>query len=129
VTWPVPAPGSRRAPAGERGTATAETAVVLPALALLLMLCLWAVGVVGRQVQCVDAARIGARAMARGEARSAVVTAVERAAPDGATVSIQTVDGLVAVHVGASAGLPGPWRGSGPSVRLHSSAVASLEGR
>ena len=46
---------------------TAETAVVLPVLLLVLAGAVAAVVVVGAQLRCVDAAREGARAAARGE--------------------------------------------------------------
>src|SRR5206468_10387938 len=51
----------------ERGMVTAETAVVLPVLLLVLAGAVAAVTVVGVQLRCVDAAREGARAAARGE--------------------------------------------------------------
>ena len=48
---------------------TAETAVVLPALTVILALVLWAVAAVTAQLACVDAARMAARALARGNRR------------------------------------------------------------
>jgi Flp pilus assembly protein TadG len=51
----------------ERGMVTAETAVVLPVLLLVLAGAVAAVTVVGAQMRCVDAAREAARAAARGE--------------------------------------------------------------
>ncbi|HJX42614.1 MAG TPA: TadE family type IV pilus minor pilin, partial [Geodermatophilus sp.] len=51
---------------------TAETAVVLPVLLLVLAAVVAAVVVVGAQLRCVDAAREGARAAARGEDPAAV---------------------------------------------------------
>ena len=51
----------------EAGMVTAETAVVLPVLLLVLVCAVAAVTVVGAQLRCVDAAREGARAAARGE--------------------------------------------------------------
>ncbi|GAB3882575.1 hypothetical protein GCM10027612_13340 [Microbispora bryophytorum subsp. camponoti] len=44
-------------PPRERGSVTAETAVALPALVVVLIASLWAVTVVGAQLRCVDAAR------------------------------------------------------------------------
>ena len=59
----------------ERGSATAEVAILLPGVVLLLALVLAAgSGVVG-QVRCVDAARTGARLAARGESAQAVTSA------------------------------------------------------
>ena len=62
---------------------TAETAVVLPVLLLVLAGAVAAVVVVGAQLRCVDAAREGARAAARGEAAGGRPELVRRAAPDG----------------------------------------------
>lgn len=121
-------PPGARPPPRECGSATAETAVVLPALAVLLVLCLWAVTAVGQQLRCIDAARVAARAMARGESEALARAAAHEAAPAGATVSVRAVDGLAVVEVRLTAGLPGPW-GGGPGVDIGSRAVAALEER
>ena len=71
---------------------TAETAVVLPVLLLVLAGVVAAVVVVGAQLRCVDAAREGARAAARGEQAGVVTDLVRRAAPDGAVPAL-AVDG------------------------------------
>jgi len=71
---------------------TAETAVVLPVLLFVLAGAVAAVTVVGAQLRCVDAAREGARAAARGEDVTTVRALVLRAAPAGVTVSV-TADG------------------------------------
>jgi Flp pilus assembly protein TadG len=112
----------------ERGAVTAETAVVLPALAVLLVLCMWAVGAAGQQLECVDAARTGARAMARRESPASVRAAVRHASPAGSSISIRVVGDLATVQVRVVAHLPGPWRGRGPGIQLGSSAVAAMEG-
>jgi Flp pilus assembly protein TadG len=111
---------------------TAEAALVLPVLVLVLAGAIAAVSVVGAQLRCVDAAREGVRAAARGEDVAAVRALVERTAPDGAAVTQQgpagdrvtvTVTAQVAplgvvpwsVEVGASAvGRPEPGLGSAP---------------
>jgi Flp pilus assembly protein TadG len=67
---------------------TAETAVVLPVLLLVLAGAVAAVTVVGAQLRCVDAAREGARAAARGEDVATVRALVARAAPEGMTVAV-----------------------------------------
>jgi Flp pilus assembly protein TadG len=67
---------------------TAETAVVLPVLLLVLAGAVAAVTVVGAQLRCVDAAREGARAAARGEDVATVRALVLRAAPAGMTVAV-----------------------------------------
>jgi TadE-like protein len=71
---------------------TAETAVVLPVLLLVLAGAVAAVTVVGAQMRCVDAAREGARAAARGDDPAAVTEVVRRVAPEGAHV--------IAIHDG-----------------------------
>jgi Flp pilus assembly protein TadG len=82
---------------------TAETAVVLPVLLLVLALAVAAVTVVGAQLRCVDAAREAARAAARGDAREAVLTAARRAAPDGASTQVTTRGDDVRVRVSVRA--------------------------
>lgn len=113
-------------PSRERGSATAETAVVLPALLVLVVLCLWAVTVVAQQLRCIDAARTGARALARGEPVALARAAAAEAAPDGARISLRMTDGLGMVEVRFSAGLPGEL---GPGLPIGSRAVAAVEGR
>jgi Flp pilus assembly protein TadG len=80
---------------------TAETAVVLPVLLLVLAGAVAAITVVGGQLRCVDAAREGARAAARGESVAEIDALVARTAPDGATatVSESTEDVTVTVSV------------------------------
>ena len=113
-------------PPRERGSATAETAVVLPALALVLVVSVWAVAVVGQQLQCIDAARTAARALARGEGSADARAAAREAAPAGARISMTTVGGRAVVDVRYTAGLPGA-RSSGAGVPIGSRAVAALE--
>ena len=78
---------------------TAETAVVLPVLLLVLAGAVAAVTAVGGQLRCVDAAREGARAAARGEPGAVVEAVVARAAPDGATSTVTRGAEEVAVTV------------------------------
>lgn len=77
----------------DRGSATAELAVGLPAVVGLLLAGLVAVGAVTTKLECVDAARDAALAAARGQSGTA---AGQRAAPDGAQVSV-TIDGDLVV--------------------------------
>ncbi|MGW5772798.1 TadE family type IV pilus minor pilin [Streptomyces longwoodensis] len=67
---------------------TAEAAVVLPVLVAFAMALVWGLLVAAAQIQCVDAARAGARAAARQEAPDAVVEMARSAAPKGAEVSV-----------------------------------------
>lgn len=84
---------------GEPGMVTAEFAVVLPAVVLVLALSLGAMGLALDQIRCVDAARAGARAAARGDSNQAVVGVARRAAPSKAVVSMTTSSDLVQVSV------------------------------
>lgn len=87
---------------------TAETAVVLPVLLLVLAAAVAAVVVVGSQLRCVDAAREGARAAARGEAAAVVTELAGRAAPEGAQVQVSVVGDTVTVTVTAAPQPLGP---------------------
>jgi TadE-like protein len=78
---------------------TAETAVALPVLLFVLAAAVAALMVVGSQLRCVDAAREGVRAAARGEPPAAVRSLVARAAPGGAQAAVSTRDGTVTVTV------------------------------
>jgi hypothetical protein len=90
----------RREPgSGQQGMVTAEFAVVLPAVVFVLALSLGALGLALDQVRCVDAARAGARAAARGDSYGAVMLVTRRAAPSAALVSIGTSGDLVQVSV------------------------------
>jgi Flp pilus assembly protein TadG len=107
----------RRRLYGESGMVTAETAVVLPVLLLVLAGAVAAVTVVGAQLRCVDAAREAARAAARGDSEAQVISIAGRVAPDGArarvsgggdevTVTVSAVVaplGLIPLHISVSA--------------------------
>src|SRR3954447_2188155 len=112
---------------GDSGTATAELAVVLPAVVLLAASGVWAVAAAAAQLRCVDAAGVGARALARGETTAAVSRAVAEVAPAGAAVSISRTGELGVVEVRMTVRLPGPWPRSGPGVVVGDRAVAALE--
>lgn len=78
---------------------TAEIAVALPALVLALTLGVSAVVAVTDQLRCVDAARTGARLLARGEDAGRVRAEVARQAPDGAAIAMGVGSGSVTVEV------------------------------
>jgi hypothetical protein len=111
----------------DRGTATAELAVVLPAVVLLGASGVWAVAAAAAQLRCVDAAGTGARALARGESTAAVSRAVAEVAPAGAAVSISRTGDLAVVEVRMTVRLPGPWPRDGPGLVVGDRAVAALE--
>lgn len=117
--------GGRRAGPRERGSVTAETAVALPALVMVLAAALWAVTVVGAQLRCVDAARAGARAAARGEAPEAVRSAVLRAAPAGSRVAVEL--GPAVTRVDVSVPVRPPWTSGFASVEVTASATSATE--
>lgn len=81
--------------------ATAEIAVAIPAVVLLLGGLIAVIAAVAAQLRCVDAAREGARAAARGDPASAVVAIAQQAAPDGAAVSVKSDGDTVTVTVQA----------------------------
>ncbi|WAL96948.1 TadE family type IV pilus minor pilin [Streptomyces sp. Je 1-369] len=108
----------------DRGFVTAEAAVVLPTLVLFTMALIWTLLAASAQIQCVDAARAGARAAARQDPDEAAVAAARQAAPRGANVSVRREADLVRVEVVADA--PGP-EVLGLGLRLRSEAVALAE--
>ncbi|MEU9887281.1 TadE family type IV pilus minor pilin [Sphaerisporangium sp. NPDC051011] len=104
---------------------TAEMAVALPSLALVLGAALWALTVVAAQLECVDAARAGARAAARGEPLDAVRHTAARAGPPEATVSVARQPSVSRVTVSASI-RPG-WAIAVPPISVSASAVSTTE--
>lgn len=80
------------------GSVTAETAVALPALLVVLAGALSVLAAVSAQLRCVDVARLAARAAARGDADAEVLRQAVDAAP-GARLQVQRADGLVRVRV------------------------------
>ncbi|MGH4033173.1 TadE family type IV pilus minor pilin [Actinomycetota bacterium Odt1-20B] len=116
--------GEQRDRHGDGGFVTAEAAVVLPTLVLFAMALVWALLAAAAQIQCVDAARAGARSMARQDPEGVAVAAARQAAPGGARVSVRRAGDLVRVEVIADA--PGP-RALGLGLRLRSEAVALAE--
>jgi Flp pilus assembly protein TadG len=106
------------------GMATAELAVVLPALVLVIAAGLSMVSIVLAQVKCVDAAREGARAAARGETPAEVRSLAVRTAPDAAQVNVGTGGDQIRVTVSARAG---PIGGLLPTFHVTATAVAVRE--
>ncbi|WP_436319254.1 TadE family type IV pilus minor pilin [Streptomyces nigra] len=83
----------------DRGFVTAESAVVLPVLVTFAMALVWGLLVVAAQIQCVDAARTGARAAARQEPEAAVIKVAGDVAPRGAKVTVAREGAVVRVVV------------------------------
>jgi hypothetical protein len=105
----------------DRGSATAELAVGLPALVLFLVAGLGAVGAAITKAQCVDAARDAALATARGEI--GVENDID-SAPAGSHIVVTVVGGTVRARVSA------PIRPLGrllPGLAVSAEAVAAVE--
>lgn len=96
---PAPNLASRHSGSVEQGMVTAEFAVVLPAVVLVLALSLGALGLALDQIRCVDAARAGARAASRGDSYGAVILVARRAAPSLAQVTVTMSGDLVQISV------------------------------
>ena len=110
---------------GERGAATAELAVALPSLVIVLAVSLAAIDLGVSQVRCVDAARVGARLLARGDTPLQALAEARAAAPAGARVRVATADQRVTVTVTAS--VPGLLTPLGGIIAPEATAVARLE--
>jgi hypothetical protein len=83
---------------GERGSVTAEFAIALPAIVLVLGASVAGVAVAGQSVRLQDAASATAREAARGEGTGAAARLVP-----GATATQWTVEDLECVRLAASA--------------------------
>ena len=106
---------------GDRGSATAEFAVALPALVLLLLFAVGAVNAVLTRMRCVDAARDAALAQARGGDGLAVARS---RAPDGAEIEIHLDGDRVRVIVRVAVR---PLGSHLPSVTVSGDATAEEE--
>ena len=111
----------RRWPGRDRGSFTAELAAGLPALILLLLAGLTAVAAVTARGQCVDAAREGALAGARGEP---AVAAAQRVAPPEAVIEAETGEEQITIKVQARVRLFGSRL---PMITVEATAVAARE--
>ncbi len=109
----------------ENGAATAELAVALPTLVLVLAVALAAVDLGLAQVRCVDAARLGARLLARGETQGSALGAARAAAPEGAAISFTASGSRVSVVV--TGVVPAALRALGAVPAPSASAQALLE--
>ncbi|MFE7776546.1 TadE family type IV pilus minor pilin [Streptomyces sp. NPDC057445] len=119
---PVVEARGRPASPNDRGYVTAEAAVAVPALVVFAMALLWALMAASAQIQCVDAARAGARAAARSEPEAAALAAARSAAPRDARVSLGRDGDLWRVRVEAPT--PGP---AALALTLTAQAVAVAE--
>lgn len=121
-------PVRRRRPCGGcAGSVTAETAVLLPVLLVVLAACIAVLACVAAQLRCVDAARAAARVAARGDAPDLVRSTGERLAPTGARITLTATDGTVEVLVSAQVRPFGQVLSRLPAVEVSGRAVASVE--
>ncbi|WP_045740518.1 TadE family type IV pilus minor pilin [Actinoplanes rectilineatus] len=110
----------RRRPGRDRGAFTVELAAGLPALLLLMLAGMTAMSAMSTRMQCLDAAREVALAVARGEPSSTAA----RFAPPGADVRTDVGRDTVTVEVTARVRLVGAEL---PTVTVRGSAVAARE--
>jgi hypothetical protein len=110
--------------AREQGSVTAELAVALPAVVLVLVAVLVLAASAVTQLRCADAARAGARAAAIGEDASAVRSTAARVAGEGAQIAVAHDGDWVTVSVSAAVVSEG--LRTGPLV-ARASAVAWVE--
>lgn len=94
----------RRDQQEDRGSVTAEFAVLLPVVAVLIGVLVTLAASAVAQLRCADAARVAARVAAIGEADAAVASAATRVAGPGARTAVARDDAWVAVTVEASVG-------------------------
>ncbi|WP_399087698.1 TadE family type IV pilus minor pilin [Streptomyces sp. BBFR2] len=112
----------RRARRTDAGFVTAETALVMPVLVAVVAALIWGLIAACARIECVDAARAGARMAARSEPHGAVLRAARGVAPEGARVTVDREGDLVRVRVAAE--LPGIGR---LTARVGGEAVALAE--
>jgi TadE-like protein len=120
-----PRAGGRQAGpyAWDGGFVTAESAMVMPVLVLVALVLLWGLYAMAMRIQCLDAARTGARAAARQDPDDAVAAAAREVAPRGAAVTVAREGGRVRVTVVARPPVPL----GNLSFELREQAVASAE--
>ncbi|MEO3869731.1 TadE family type IV pilus minor pilin [Nonomuraea sp. B12E4] len=108
-----------------RGSVTAETAAMLPALMVVLAAALWAIQAVGAQLECVDAARAAARAAARGEPLDQVRDLARSATRPDAQIDVTRNTATTKVQITVE--VRPAWGQSLPAVRVSATASAATE--
>lgn len=111
----------------DRGSVTAETAMVLPVLLVVLAMAVWVLAGVSTQLRAVDAAYAGARAAARGDAAADVQATARSVAPEGATVQVSRVGDVVHVRVSAVVSPLGQALGGLADIEVSGRATAAAE--
>ena len=116
-------------PGGDGGYVTAEAAMVLPVLLIVLAMAVWVLAAVGAQLRCTDAAGVAARAAARGDTAAAVREAGERVAPSAARVDVAVGPDTVQVTVSGHVRPLGGVLSRLPALAVSGRAVAAREDR
>lgn len=119
MTGAPPRDGQHR----DSGAVTAELALALPAVVLVVAVVLVTLAAGGLQLRAADAARTGARLAALGLDDAEVVARVERVLPG---AKVRVLRDLPWVEVTVSAAAAGGWLTSGP-LPVRSSATAWVE--
>jgi len=107
------------------GMVTAELAVALPALVLVLLTALYAVTAVTAQLRCTAAAAAAARLAGRGEPAAVVRQAALADAPGGAALSVTRTSTTVTARIAVRLRPPGFARL--PGLSLTAQVVAARE--
>src|SRR3954454_2503207 len=95
---------------GDEGMVTAELAVALPSVVLVLAAAVTALLAVAMNLRCTDAAATAARLLARGAPATAARSAACAVAGSAAEVRISSAAGSVTVTVRAAVPMPGVGR-------------------
>jgi hypothetical protein len=119
----LPGERHRRWRLGDGGSVTAEFATAMPAVILVLALCLAGGQLASQQLRLQDAASAAARVASRGEPESTVAARVRQLVP-GASVDRRDRNGMVCVTVA----LPGALPGVASALTLTASSCALSEG-
>lgn len=107
------------------GAITAETAIVLPAIVLMLAVVLAGGAAASTQVRCEEAAGTAARVVARGESENTAVQEAQSIAGDRAEVTVTIREGRANAEVVVPApGILGQWG----ALDLSASASTITEG-
>jgi hypothetical protein len=105
--------------------ATAELAAVLPALVALVLVAVGLLAAAAGALRCEDAARLGARSVARGDPVATAVALSRGDAPADAAVALAPVGaGMVRVTVRETVRMPGPLGGLLPAWTVSGTATA-----
>lgn len=112
----------------DSGAATAELAMALPTLLLVLAVGLYALAAVALQARAADAASIGARLLARGEDPEVIRAQLAPDLPAGSTVTLgRREPALVTVRVEAALPAPAGLRTLVRGVRVGATRTAADE--